>query len=374
MTTSKKISKSIKELLKNPLVLDALDRSSDISTAAISACDFWSYDLLKRKPSSAYDDYGLFQGTDLDLAVFLYSISERGAIINIPRYKSMRQAKIREDQTLTSKENRNGQIIGVQANKDFFSFSINIIDQNIIGEDKVGAFRTFSMTDLNGSWYSGWDTIQFVPTAKENRFITENRLWTGNRIVFTNMIHPNRWTSFFGHHYIISKIMIDRLTEESKHLNAEIKRIQAAGIKFPKSDGPASYPTSYGDSKSIKVMAFQAKVFIPQPKYVGVYSKAATTQKGLIDAYQTRKNYQRWIKRLRFMIRATEFAHSQVPNNMPAWIKGVKWEDDFKESSKSRTRWQRLPLFQDKVGEHSISLLRRWYEKSAKVAIDYQIN
>jgi len=370
MTAPKKISKRIKELLKNPLVLETLNRGSNISPIAEEVCNYWSYDLLSRKPSPAYDDYGLFQGTDLDLAVFLYSMAERGAIINIPRYKAMRQAKVREDQTLTSKANRNGQLIGVQANKDFFTFSINVIDQNVIGEDKVGDFRTFSMTDLDGSFYPGWDTIQFVPTAKENRFITENRLWTGNRIVFRNMIHPNRWTSYFGHHYIISKMMMERLTEESKFLNAEVKRIQAAGIKFPKGGGPGSYPASYGDSKSIKVTSFQSEVFIPKAKYVGEYPESETSQRGLVDAYQTRKKYQKWLKQLRFMTRATEYAHSQAPNNLPSWIKGVEWEDDFKIPGK-KIKWQRLPLFQDEVGEHSISLLRRWYEKSAKVAADY---
>jgi hypothetical protein len=166
MTEAKKISKNIKGLMENPIVLDILNRHSDITEAAEKVCDFWSYDLMNRKPSPAYDEYGLFKGTDLDLAVFLYALAERGAVINIPRYKSMRQSKMREDQTLLSKENRHGELLGVQANKDFFTFSINVMDQNVVGEDKVGDYRTFSMTDLDGGFYPGWETIQFVPTAK----------------------------------------------------------------------------------------------------------------------------------------------------------------------------------------------------------------
>ncbi len=94
------------------------------------------------------------------------------------------------------------------------------------------------------------------------------------------------------------------------------------------------------------------------------------TQDGLVEAYETRKKYQSYIKALRFMTRATEYAHSKAPSNFPAWIKGAKWEADFKIPG-GRTKWERLKLFQDEVGEHSISLLRRWYEKSAKVSADY---
>ena len=108
------------------------------------------------------------------------------------------------------------------------------MDQNVIGTDKVGDYRTFSLTDYDGSWYPGWDIIEFVPTLNENKFITENSLWSGNKIMFKNFVHPNRWTSFFGQYYVISKLMIERLAEESKYLNAEIKAMQKEGIKFPR--------------------------------------------------------------------------------------------------------------------------------------------
>jgi hypothetical protein len=373
MSKPKTISQSIKTLMNNPLVLDTLNRGSDMFPVAEQAANFWSYDLFKRKPSPAYSEYGLFQGTDLDLAVFMYSMADRGAVINIPRYKAMRQKKMRTDQTLTSKSNRHGRVLGVQANKDFFTFSINVFDENVVGADKVGDYRTFSLTDLDGSWYPGWDKIEFIPTINENKFITENKLWSGNRIVFRNMIHPNRWTSFFGHHYIISKMVIERLTEESKHLNAEIKRLLAAGIEFPKTgDKPETHDYhTPGETKSIKMQVFQAEVFMPETKYVGEYAKSADTQAGLVDAYQTRKTFQKYIKQLRFMCRATEYAHSKAPANMPSWIKGVTWEPGFKTSTRSRTLWERLPLFQDGVGEFSIALLRRWAEKSARVDINY---
>jgi len=368
---SKHIAKSLKTLMENPLVLGTLNLHSDITPIAKKAIGFWEYDLMNRKPSPAYNEYGLFQGTDLDLACFLYNMVGRGAVINIPSYKGMRQKKTRSDQVMASASNRHGKIVGVQANKDFWTFSINVIDQNVIGEEKVGAYRTFLLTDLDGKWYDGWNKLEFVPTLKENRFITENKLWTGNQIVFRNMIHPNRWTSFFGHHYIISKLIIERLTDESAFLNRQMKILKEKGTKFPKGEGPGDYrTTSYGDSKSIKVEAFQAKIYIPEVKFVGAYLKFKETQKALVEAYNLRKQYQNFIKTLRFMTRATEYAHAKSPDNKPAWIKGVHWKHDFKIPG-GRIRWQRLPLFQDKVGEFSIAILRRWYQKSARVAADY---
>ena len=55
---------------------------------------------------------------------------------------------------------------------------------------------------------------------------------------------------------------------------------------------------------------------------------------------------------------------------MPAWIQNAKWEPGFKETSRARTLWDRLKLVQPAVGEKSISIIKRTYEKSAIVAED----
>jgi hypothetical protein len=70
------------------------------------------------------------------------------------------------------------------------------------------------------------------------------------------------------------------------------------------------------------------------------------------------------------MTRASEFAHAQNPDRFPAWMKNVAWEDGFKIPPRGRTLYNRLKLFQDKVGEHSVSLLKRSFEKSATVGAD----
>jgi hypothetical protein len=371
MTAAKSVSTALTSLLDNPLVKTILDRSADIAPVIEEVKSWWGYDLHARKPSPAYNEAGLFTGTDLDLACFLYELAGRDAVINIPTYKGHSKKKERKDQVVTSQYNRHGKLINVGAHKDFFSFNIKIIDENVVGEDKVGEFRTFSLTDKNGAWYDGWKTIQFNPTLRENRFLTENSLWTGNQIYFKNFIHPNRWTSVFGQHYAITKLLMDRLDDEAKFLNAEVKRLKAAGVTFPAGDGPADREYEYGKGVQKKFTAFEMQLYVPDAKFSGTYRKFEEATEDLVRAYKTRtKMVYSDIPQLRFMTRASEYAHFQAPDRFPAWMKNVKWEDGFKIPPRGRTVYQRLKLFQDKVGEHSISLLKRTYEKSATVGAD----
>ena len=174
MTSPKYVASTLKTMMESKIMKCILDRGCKIEDVASIAVGWWGYDLMSRKPSAAYDQYGVFQGTDLDLACFMYELAGRSAVINIPHYEAQTQTKARTDQKLKSTANRHGELINVLANKDFFSFNIRIIDQNVIGEDKVGDFRTFSLTNKDGSWYDGWKTLDFLPSAKENDFISGN--------------------------------------------------------------------------------------------------------------------------------------------------------------------------------------------------------
>jgi len=71
MTQPKHIARSLKTLLENPFVKSILDRSCDLTRVSETVKSWWGYDLMTRKPSPAYNDYGIFKGTDLDLACFL---------------------------------------------------------------------------------------------------------------------------------------------------------------------------------------------------------------------------------------------------------------------------------------------------------------
>ena len=366
MTQPKQVAKTLTNLLIHPVTMDILNRTSDITQSMNETLSWWDYNLMTRRPSPAYDEDGVFQGTDLDMACFLYALAERDAIINLPIYKSMAKTKTRTDEVLTSKLDRHGKLIGVGANKYFFSFNIKIIDQNVIGQDYVGAPRTFSLTDYTGDWHKGWQELQFVPTARENNFISENQLLSGHKICFKNFAHPNRWTSFFGVNYAITKLMIGRIEDEAKYYNEVIKRMKEEGITFPSSEGPESHENVYGESKQMKFKAFEAEIFIPECEIFGEYPKIVSSREALVRIYVKRKMLNSAISKLRFMTRATEYSHFKKQDALPSWLKNVSWEDGFIKPG-GRTKWKRMKLFQPSVGVQSISILKREYEKAQTV-------
>ena len=368
MTAKKHIAQTLMSVNIHPVTTDIIHRDCDLTSTIKEIQSWWGYNLFGRKPGAAYyDEMGNLQMTNLDMVCFLWELSKRNSVINIPEYKSRRTGKSRTDQKISSKNNRHGEIIGLQSNKNFFSFSVKIKDMNIIGEESVGDFRTFMITDLDGSWYDGWKSIQFTPTIKENSWINENKLFTENTIYFKNFISPNRWTSFFGHHFFITKLLIERLEEESKFCRSAYKNILKDGINFPDSTGPVSY--SYSEkTKGVKRKYNAFEVKLQHSSFVGEYQTPESNQKNLVDLYIKQKNYRSILASLRFMTRATEFSHYNNPQNFPSWIKNTNWEKDYSEKGK-RIKWERLVLFQLGVGQIPWAILKRTYQKSTEVAL-----
>jgi hypothetical protein len=177
------VAKHIAATLKDAAAGDAmqriLNRSAPIQDVIDTLIDHWGYDLYTRKPGPAYYADGAFNATDLDLACFLSALVDRKAVINLPKYEAKRAKTIREGERVLSASNRHGQVQGLTANKEVFSFSVRILDQNVIQAgtedtpDTVGAFRNFMLVDIDGEWHDGWKTIEFMPSAKENDFLNE---------------------------------------------------------------------------------------------------------------------------------------------------------------------------------------------------------
>lgn len=367
---SKYIAKSLRTILEHPVVTVSLDKQKDIIPILEEVSSWWTYDLYSRRPAPAYTELGVFQGTDLDMACFLFALVNRNAVIRLPTYHRMTGLRERSDQIVIDNKNRHGTILNLYSNKHFFSFGISILDQNVIGYDKVGYHRKFAITDRFGNWYKGWRELRFVPTIKENQFILENKICSNNKVVFKNFIHPNRWTSLFGHYYVVTKILLGRIEDEIKFLNSEIMRLRKAGIKLSKpSRVPIERKYSYGKTKSVKFPAYEFKIYIPENFRVNNFVRFETTKESLKAAYQRKKLLSHYQRKLQFMTRATEYAHIQHPDWFPSWIQNIQWEADFIEKGK-RTKWFRLKLFQPEVGQFSISILKRRYLKSSRIVDD----
>jgi len=393
----KQIANTLKTLLDNPQIQMICDRTQDLNGLIQEVRDYWKLDLFTRKPGPALLSDGTFKGTDLDLATFVTALADRGAVINLPTYKGIRAATKREGERVIAKENRHGKVLGLWSNQDVFAFGIRVLDHNVVtsnpdGSESVGAPRNFTITNLKGEWYDGWQRIEFSPTAKENTFLQDKSLWTENQIVFKNFVHPNRWVSFYGQYYVITKILLDRLEEESKHLYTTIKALQEAGVKYPatgtgaKTEWPESQKV--GEEEVVTVPAFQCEIDFPEFK--GEYPRRGETVDSLVAMTDRRKSLiYHLMPELRFAARAVELAFykygiernevdattiaggkSTVPTLMderlPTWI-DAKWERDYTPKGK-RNKWSRLVLFQPAPGKQGVALRYRIWEKKERVA------
>jgi len=379
MTEKKRVAKTLKNVLETPEMMGIMDKSFDLDVIIPEVQNYWGFDMYRRKPGPALQD-GVFVGTDLDLACFMYALAQRGAVINIPKYKSMRPKTVKEGQRVISSENRHGPIVNLTSNKDVFSFGVRIKDANVVTTDSVGEYRTFSLTDPSGEWYSGWQSIQWDPTAKENKFLLENDIWTGNRVIFQNFVHPNRWTSFYGQYYFITKALIARMTEEAKYYGQEIKNMLEKGIEYP-SEGEKGAKKVWPkqekeDGKSVKFDSLEVEVDIPESETE--FSSFDYNQQNLIYLTERRRLWNNTIiPTLRFPVRATELAFFKHGSNgsgekMPGWLGGgTKWERNYKPKGK-RVTWDRLVLTQPGVGERAVSIRKRVKQKSEIMSKEYK--
>ncbi len=371
-------AKTILDMATGETMRHVLDRTADVTDLERVLLDHWSYDLYARRPGAAYLANGVLQPTDLDLACFLSALADRKAVVNIPKYTPRRASTHREGERVLSKDNRHGRITGITANKSAFSFSVRIQDQNVISSgaegDEVGAPRNFMLVDVDGTWHDGWKCIEFMPSAKENDFLTDRKLWTDNQVVFKNFVHPNRWISFYGQYYFLTKALIQRLEDENEFRREAEKRMLAAGVRFPSSGegSPQAWPHTEktGEDKPIKVRAFECEVDVPWSGAFG-WRVGLDPQRELIaNADRIRRVKNDILPRLRFATRATELAFVNVgasARSLPVWMTGAIWEEGYVQKGK-RIAWTRLVHTREWPAEEGFALRYRLYEKTERVA------
>lgn len=307
-----------------------------------------------RTPTRALDHDGNFQITDLDLLSFLVPISERGAVIELPTYRSRRATVSKANERHIGNGNRFGAVTGLISNQDVFSFSIRIWDNTIVVRDPeteretIGAFRNFMLVDVTGKWHDGWENIVWDPTAKENNFLNENDLWTGNTVYFKNAVHPNRWQSIFGAPYLLLKMLVERLRDEGTFYRQEVKRLESLGLRLY-GDGGVHYKpnevVSTTEHKKIKVETMEAVLDTPQ--FIGNYQTVPDTRVGLAVAYNHQKQLTWTFKpKVQLIVRADELAYFLHGNGrIASWMSGRAWRDFT--PPRGRIVWNQMVLASD---------------------------
>lgn len=364
MSKKKILPQTLLNIYKNPLMKKIMDKNENLEDTIFNVKKFWSFDMYSRMPSHTLENNKVV-GTNLDLACVLYTLAERCAIISIPEYKSLRPKTLGESKVNGA---RTGKIISLSSNKDLFSFSVKIFDE--IVED----YRNFCITDPNGDLYLS--SFKWEPTDEENKYLTENEIYFTDQNYFKYFIHPNRWTSFYGQNYFITKALIERITDECKNWFTQIKRMQKNGIEYPQTDKESakSWPKKIKENgKSVKFESLEVEVDFPMFNEYKIYED---TQANLIILTSLRKyNTYTLLPILRFATRCSELAfHKYSDNQLPSWIGGgTKWENGFKLPQK-RIKWDRLKIVQPAVGEFSIAIRKRIKTKSEIMAKNYKEN
>lgn len=278
------------------------DRAMDTRATGRDLLAAWGFDLDSRRPGVAYVDEAGMPVTTLDMACLLSELVEWGSVIVVPTYEAHGVATKKAGEVVLSKENRHGKIVGVLGHKDRFNFSVRILDMNVMTSHSVGAWRNFLlMTD--GVWHDGFNGLTFVPDHAENERIAKIAQFN-NTMTFEHLIDPSRWTSFYGAPYLLAKLLITRLADEKKHLDAEIKRVRTAlNITTTSSYEPSE---KVGEEK--KVTVWSCLVEVDGLALTGAYPAVPTTKEGLEEATNRRTRLNGYLERLRFQTRATEYA------------------------------------------------------------------
>jgi len=352
-----RLAESVQDVarLSNPYARTIMDRSIPVTEDFVNVVVAQSvFGWEGRHPTPALDADGNFQGTDLDLLSFLVPIAERGAIIELPSYRSRRVSVAKENERHLGSGARFGNVVGLTSNQDVFSFSIRIFDNTIAvrdpatGRESIGAFRNFMLVDVTGLWHDGWEKIIWNPTAKENAFLEDSGLWTSNTVYFKNAVHPNRWQSVFGAPYLLLKMLVERLRDEGSFYRAEMKRLEALGISLPEDEKKESGPTGMASStEQQKISVNTLEAVIDMPEFTGSYLAADNTRDGLVWAYRRQKKLTWTLKpRAQFVVRADELAYFLYGGDRVAsWMDGREWKPFT--PPRGRIVWDQLVLSND---------------------------
>lgn len=324
------------QLISKSSFLDVLNNESTIRDLVEAMLAYWDYDLDSQRPGPAVVHGDTVAASDLDLACLLSTLAKRNAVIILPKYMSGGPSNENKGQHLISKDNRRGQLIRLNSNQQYFSFSALVQDMNVMNEDgSLGAPRNFYIVGKDGRWHPGWESIQFVADAKENKFIGTYGIAVGDNVAFNTFVSPRRWTAFYGPYYLLSKLMIRRLEVEAKVLKSALTAYKSA------SDGASK--SRYSKNSKDKSAFATTKVKVPVMTVevdADTYGSLNTSGLSKWELEATLKRVNGWLPALRFATRATELAwykHKGEQGGRPAWV-----TKEFEDCRIGRTNWRGL--------------------------------
>lgn len=372
MTAKKQIAATIKRLIHGDTFGRVLDRSVDVQDVIDTLVEHWEFNIEDRRPGPALVDpeSGTLQPTDLDLACLAQTLARRKAVVVME--KGYESTDVRKDSAKSTGQKAIGAPLGMLtalvSNEDLLTFSgrmNNLAILNTKDGGSLGAPRTYRFVGKDTRWHPGYHGMTFVADAKENEFLKKFDLARDGEVAFKNFVHPQRWTSFYGQYYFLTKVVIARLEEEARSLYAFIKTNKDAKAKKASSYDATQKPES--DDAGFKTTKMEVPVFNAEPDapFRGEFSMPTSVEEA--EKHRNAILYG-MLPALRFPVRATELAFYKRLGEragFPSWIRNAGWED-FRIKN---TVWRRLVYGQLMPGQQGIALRYRIRSKLEDVAV-----
>ena len=365
------MKQGLENLSKNNMVKSILDRGKNLKDVIEESLSWWDINLVTRKPRVFFLEE--IKTTDLDMSTILFALCKRNAVIKFPQYRAYTALTRKENQEVTSSDNRHGNLVGVFSNKRTFSFGIRMVDANVISTDTIGRYRNFLVLDYDGNWYDGWNYIDFIPNNEEKEFV--DAIKNGNNVIyFDHFVHPNRWVSLYGKYYFITKMLIDRLDEEARDYDRQIKNMLTNNIQPLEEEQQTSNDQVIDreDNSNLvpkKVRSLEVETITPEP--IGQFPQYEHNSENLTYLIKQKRYIRnKIIPRLRFNTRATELAffcygyNSDGEERKPGWFSTKDWERNFKKY-RGKKRWDKLTIPQNNGEE--MGIIKRTNEVTEKV-------
>ncbi len=324
---------------KHPLVHAIINREFQLNREFVAAVMGQSqFSWHGRRPKPAVDSEGRFRKTNLDLLSLLTELYKRQAHIELNAYENQLPWRAYAGEQHVGGTKRFGPIVGLTSHRDHLSFSVRINDLSIVstknGEPTAGAARNYMLADYFGRWHAGWHGLSWQMNEAEAAYLKRRKLLSVDGSVdFEDYIHQNRRQSIYGAPYLMLKLLWQRIEDELAFYEAELKRLQSAGVECPTELGAESkYLIASGDSTSIEVPVFRMKV--SGLKFVGQYTSVLTDEVGYRLTHRMIRFLMHELRPIvQFMVRADEaaFYRFAMEQSFKAhWVRNNTWVFDTK--------------------------------------------
>lgn len=414
--SGKSVAGRLTSLSNDLFIKGVLNKRTPVSELIEFCLDKYGPRLKDRNPAPALTEDGEYQGTDLDPFTLFWELSDKEAVIEIPKYKISGPLTLNPYETVVSGEHRHGQCFDLVSNAETHAFSLRINDANVVKKKpeggEIGAYRSFWLVDHFGRLNERLgELVIFLPDDIET-FLDEHGVWEDDGypfIRFTDFTSPSRAMGFYGRPYIRQKALVERIRDEARNYRKVADILRSSGVVLPEDEERVA-AERVGRQKSIKVPNLEARIRLPpfegqypllgmaEPdrktddveylvEYGGMPGDIEERRKRLeelepeeqqavlryAERHANKLSYSAGT-RPRVLSRATElafFSHGfdreRKPGNErePVW-NIPEWRRDYKEGPKKRIVWNALEFGPDLV------LYYRIRESSERVKAEYR--